>query len=39
MRASVDSINEWFDSDAYKPLAALRDEGTDMQMTNYALAE
>lgn len=36
---SVDSINEWFDSDAYKPLAALRDEGTDMQMTSYALAE
>ena len=32
---SIEKINDWYDSDAYQPLKALRDEGTDMQMTSY----
>ena len=32
---SVEKLNEWYDSEAYQPLKALRDEGTDMQMTSY----
>ncbi len=32
---SIEKINEWYDSDAYQPLKALRDEGADMQMTSY----
>ena len=31
----IEELNEWYDSDAYQPLKALRDEGTDMQMTSY----
>ena len=34
---SVEKLNAWFDSDAYQPLAALRDEATQMQMTSYAV--
>jgi len=36
---SIEKINEWYDSDAYQPLKALRDEGADMQMTSYAIAD
>lgn len=32
---SIEKINEWYDSDAYQPLKALRDEGADMQITSY----
>ena len=32
---NIEKINEWYDSDAYQPLKALRDEGADMQMTSY----
>ena len=32
---SLEKIDEWFASDAYQPLVALRDEGADMQMTSY----
>ena len=32
---SLEKIDEWYESDAYKPLMALRDEGADMQMTSY----
>ena len=32
---SLEKINEWFGSDAYRPLKALREEGADMQMTSY----
>ncbi len=35
---NVEKLNAWYDSDAYQPLKALRDEGTDMQMTSYELA-
>jgi len=35
---STEKINEWYDSDAYQPLKALRDEGADMQMTSYELS-
>ncbi|MCP4319716.1 MAG: DUF1330 domain-containing protein [Hyphomicrobiales bacterium] len=31
----ADHINDWFDSDAYQPLVALREEAADMHMTNY----
>ncbi len=34
---SLAKIDEWYDSDAYQPLKALRDEGSDMQMTSYEL--
>ncbi|MGI9452448.1 MAG: DUF1330 domain-containing protein [Geminicoccaceae bacterium] len=34
---SVEKLNAWYDSDAYQPLKALRDAGTDMQMTSYEL--
>ena len=33
-----DKIDEWYGSDAYQALKALRDEGADMQMTSYALS-
>ena len=32
---SLARIEEWYASDAYRPLKALRDEGSDMQMTTY----
>jgi len=32
---SIEKINEWNDSDAYQPLKAPRDAGSDMQMTIY----
>ncbi len=32
---SLEKINEWYGSDEYQPLIALRDEGTDMKMTSY----
>lgn len=31
----LEKINEWYGSDAYQPLIALRDEGSDMKMTSY----
>ena len=34
---SIEKINEWYASDAYQPLMALRDEGSDMQMTSYEM--
>ena len=34
---SLDKINEWYGSDAYQPLIALRDEGSDMKMTSYEI--
>ena len=34
---NIEKINEWYDSDAYQPLKALRDEGADMQLTSYEL--
>lgn len=33
---NLEKINEWYESDAYQPLKALRDEGADIQMTSYA---
>lgn len=35
---SNEALNDWYDSDAYQPLKALRDEGADMHMTSYTLA-
>jgi len=32
---SLDKLHEWHDSDAYRPLRALRAEGADMHMTSY----
>ena len=32
---SLEQINEWYRSDEYQPLIALRDEGADMKMTSY----
>ncbi len=32
---NLEKINEWYGSDAYQPLIALRDEGSDMKMTTY----
>lgn len=32
-------LNEWYDSDAYRPLKRLRDEGTDMHMTSYEIVD
>ena len=32
---SLERIDEWYGSDAYQPLMALRDEGADMRMTSY----
>jgi uncharacterized protein (DUF1330 family) len=32
---SLEKIDEWYSSDAYQPLKALRDEGSDMQITSY----
>jgi len=32
---SVGHIDAWFDSDAYVPLAALRDQAADARMTSY----
>ncbi|MGI9464024.1 MAG: DUF1330 domain-containing protein, partial [Aestuariivirgaceae bacterium] len=34
---SAQDIDDWFASDAYQPLAALRDQGADMQMTSYEI--
>jgi uncharacterized protein (DUF1330 family) len=34
---SIEKINEWYNSDAYQPLKALRDEGAAMQMTSCEL--
>ncbi|MBN4049476.1 DUF1330 domain-containing protein [bacterium AH-315-N03] len=34
---SLEKIDEWYASDAYRPLMALREEGADMQMTSYEL--
>lgn len=28
-------INDWFDSDEYRPLVPLREQAADMHMTNY----
>ena len=36
---SLEKINEWYGSDAYQPLKALRAEGADMQMTSYEVME
>lgn len=36
---SLEKIDEWYASDAYQPLKALRDEGADMQMTSYEIME
>lgn len=36
---SVAKIDEWFGSDAYQPLIALRDEGSDMRMTSYSVMD
>lgn len=33
----LEKIEEWFGSDAYQQLIALRDEGADMRMTSYAV--
>ena len=32
---SIEKINEWYGSDEYQDLIALRDEGSDMKMTSY----
>ena len=32
---SLAKLDEWYGSDAYQPLKALRDAGTDMRMTSY----
>ncbi len=32
---SLEKINEWYGSVAYKPLIALRDEGSEMKMSSY----
>ena len=32
---SLEKINEWYGSDAYQPLIALRDEGSNMKITTY----
>ena len=32
---SLEKINEWYGSDAYRPLMSLREEAADMQMTSY----
>ncbi len=34
---SIEKINEWYGSDEYQPLIALRDEGSDMKMTSYEI--
>ncbi len=34
---SLEKINEWYGSDAYQPLIALRDEGSNMKMTTYEI--
>lgn len=35
---SIAKANEWYDSDEYKPLIALRKEGAHMEMTSYESA-
>ncbi len=32
---SLQKIDEWYKSDAYRPLMELREQGADMQMTSY----
>ena len=32
---SLAKLDEWYGSDAYQPLKALRDAGADMRMTSY----
>ena len=32
---SLAKLDEWYGSDAYQPLEALRDAGADMRMTSY----
>ena len=32
---SVAKLDEWYGSDAYQPLKALRDAGADMRITSY----
>jgi len=32
---SLEKLNEWYGSEAYRPLKALREEAADMQMTSY----
>jgi len=34
---SLERLEAWYDSDAYRPLKALRDEAANMHMTAYAL--
>ena len=36
---NLQEIDEWYSSDAYQPLKALRDEGADMQMISYEVLE
>lgn len=36
---SIADINAWYDSPAYQPLKAVRDKGTQMQMTSYQLQD
>ena len=36
---SLQSIDDWYGSEEYRPLMALRDEGTEMRMTSYAVTD
>ncbi len=36
---SLQAIDDWHGSDAYRPLMALRDEGAEMRMTSYAIMD
>lgn len=36
---SLAKLNEWYGSDAYQPLVALRDDGADMRMTSYEVLD
>jgi uncharacterized protein (DUF1330 family) len=32
---SLEKIDEWYNSEAYEPLKAIRDEGADFRITSY----
>ena len=34
---SIEKIHEWYESDAYRLLIPLRDEGSQMKMTSYEI--
>ena len=36
---SLETIEEWYDSDAYEPLKTLRQEGADFRMTSYEILD